>query len=113
GKSAGATSPYGSGLSARAPATPRAPFAASFPPMLPAYAPAARLQRLPIRLVHGARDWMFHVDMARAAAEAFERRGAPIAYVELSDRAHVFPQAEAAPTLDWFLGPPASPRSME
>jgi len=111
GMSDGGTFSYVSGLMDGSPATHLAPFAASFHPMLLEFAPAERLRRLPIRLVHGARDWMFHVDMARAAAEAFERRGAPLTYVELPDRAHVFPQDEAAPTLDWFLAQPVPTRS--
>ena len=47
---------------------------------------------------------MFPVGVAQKAAEAFQARGASIEYRELPDRAHVFPQDEAAPTLDWFLG---------
>jgi len=103
GMSDGGTFSYVSGLVDGSPATHLAPFAASFHPMLLEFAPPSRLMRLPIRLVHGARDWMFQVEMAREAAAAFEARKAPMSYIELPDRAHVFPQDEAAPTLEWFL----------
>ncbi len=103
GMSDGGTFSYVAGLLDGAFATALAPFAASFHPMLLEFTSPERLATLPIRLTHGARDWMFDVDIARQAAAAFERHGAPLTYRELPDRAHVFPQDEAAPTLDWFL----------
>jgi len=103
GMSDGGTFTYVSGLMDGAPARALAPFAASFHPMLLEFVSDARVKGLPIRLVHGARDWMFSVDLARQAAEALRGRGAAVDYNELSDRAHVFPEDEAGPTLNWFL----------
>jgi phospholipase/carboxylesterase len=103
GMSDGGTFSYVAGLMDGAIATHLAPFAASFHPMLLEFTSAERLAELPIRLTHGARDWMFQVDMAQMAVEAFQARNANIVYSELPDRAHVFPQDEAAPTLNWFL----------
>lgn len=103
GMSDGGTYSYVSGLADDGLATSLAPFAASFHPMLLEFVSADRLATLPIRLTHGGRDWMFEVGMARMAAEAFKTRNARLTYRELPDRAHVFPQDEAAPTLDWHL----------
>lgn len=103
GMSDGGTFAYVSGLGDASPATALAPFSASFHPMLLEFVSPARLAALPIRLTHGVRDWMFQIDVARSAAEAFRRRNARLTCRELPDRAHVFPQDEAAPTLDWFL----------
>ncbi len=104
GMSDGGTFSYVSGLMDGSPPTALAPFAASFHPMLLEVVNAERLADLPIRLTHGARDWMFPVETARMAAEAFRGKGARFDYRELPDRAHVFPQDEAQPVLDWFLG---------
>jgi len=104
GMSDGGTFSYVSGLMDGSPATALAPFAASFHPMLLEFVDAERLADLPIRLTHGARDWMFPVETARMAAEAFRGKGARFDYRELPDRAHVFPQDEAPSVLDWFLG---------
>lgn len=103
GMSDGGTFSYVSGLVDGGPATALAPFAASFHPMLLEFVDRERLATLPIRLCHGARDWMFPVEVARTAKQAFEEKGANLSYVELPDRAHVFPQDQAAPTIDWFL----------
>lgn len=111
GMSDGGTFSYVAGLLDGAAATHLAPFAASFHPMLLEFVSDERLAELPIRLCHGARDWMFPVGVAQKAAEAFEARGARIEYRELPDRAHVFPQDEAAPTLDWFLGTAGAQKS--
>jgi phospholipase/carboxylesterase len=104
GMSDGGTFAYVAGLLDGGPATALAPFAASFHPMLLEFASPARLRSLPVRLTHGARDWMFPVDVARTAAAAFREAQAPVIYRELADRAHVFPEDEVGPTLDWFLG---------
>lgn len=104
GMSDGGTFSYVSGLMDGSPATHLAPFAASFHPMLLEFVSAARVASLPIRLTHGARDWMFAIDMARTAAEAFRAKSARIEFHELADRAHVFPADQAPATLDWFLG---------
>lgn len=104
GMSDGGTFSYVSGLMDGSPATHLAPFAASFHPMLLEFVSASRVATLPIRLTHGVRDWMFAIDMARTAAEAFRAKSAQIEFHELADRAHVFPADQAPTTLDWFLG---------
>lgn len=103
GMSDGGTFSYVSGLMEDTPSRALAPFAASFHPMLLEFVADKRVKDLPIRLAHGARDWMFSVDVARQAAEALQGKGAAVTYRELPDRAHVFPQDEANPTLEWFL----------
>ncbi len=103
GMSDGGTFSYVAGLLDGGVATHLAPFAASFHPMLLEFVSADRLANLPIRLTHGARDWMFQIDVARMAAEAFRGREARLVYRELPDRAHVFPQDECLPALEWFL----------
>jgi phospholipase/carboxylesterase len=103
GMSDGGTFAYVSGLVDGSPATHLAPFAASFHPMLLEFVSPARIAALPIRLTHGARDWMFAIDMARTATAAFQSKNARIEFHELADRAHVFPADQTPATLDWFL----------
>lgn len=52
--------------------------------------------------VHGARDWMFAVDKARAAADALKAAGARLEYSELDDLSHNYPRDENVPMLRWF-----------
>lgn len=103
GMSDGGTFSYVSGLVEGSIATHLAPYSASFHPMLLEFVSPERVAALPIRLTHGARDWMFEIDMARTAAAAFQSKGADIDFHELPDRAHVFPVDQTAATLDWFL----------
>jgi len=103
GMSDGGTFCYVSGLFNNSYATHLAPFSASFHPMLLEFISSDRLHGLPIRLVHGSRDWMFPIELAHQAKEAFRASGAHITFVELTDRSHVFPQDEASSTLNWFL----------
>ncbi len=103
GMSDGGTFCYVSGLFNNSCATHLAPFSASFHPMLLEFISSDRLHGLPIRLVHGTRDWMFPIELAHQAKESFRASGAHITFVELTDRSHVFPQDEASSTLNWFL----------
>lgn len=103
GMSDGGTFSYVSGLMDGSPATHLAPFAASFHPMLLEFVSPSRLANLPVRLTHGARDWMFAIDMARTAAAALQSKSVRIDFHELPDRAHVFPADQTAATIDWFL----------
>jgi phospholipase/carboxylesterase len=103
GMSDGGTFCYVSGHFNNSCATHLAPFSASFHPMLLEFISSDRLQHLPIRIVHGTRDWMFPIELAHQAKECFRASGADITFVELTDRSHVFPQDEASSTLDWFL----------
>lgn len=67
GLSDGGTFSYVSGLEVLSPFTHLAPVAASFHPMLAAAADPDRIRDLPIFLVHGVRDWMFDIEIAREA----------------------------------------------
>ncbi len=60
---------------------------------------------LPVYHVHGARDWMFPVQKARAAAEALRSAGANIVYREIPDLSHNYPTDENEPILRWFYPP--------
>ncbi len=64
----------------------------------------APLRGVRVYQVHGARDWMFPVDRARAAAEALKTAGAEIVYREISDLSHNYPRDANAGIVDWFLG---------
>lgn len=83
-----------------------APVAGSFSPLMIALADPAGLRGLPIRLTHGARDWMFPVETAREAATALRAAGAALAWREIPDLAHAWPREEAGAILDWLLATP-------
>jgi phospholipase/carboxylesterase len=63
---------------------------------------AARARGRPIYLVHGALDWMFPVDTARAARDALLASGARLVYRELADLSHAYPRDENPAILDWL-----------
>lgn len=102
GMSDGGTFAYVSGLEPGSPFTHLAPAAAAFHPMMAAYADKARIAGLPIHIAHGARDWMFPVDMAREAADALARAGAEVTYRELDDLSHTYPRELNGPILEWL-----------
>lgn len=102
GMSDGGTFTYVSGLEAASPFTHLAPVSAAFHPMLASFAAPARLQGLPVHIVHGALDWMFPVDMAREAARDLGRAGAGVTYVEIEDLSHTYPREANARILDWL-----------
>ncbi|MCR9141630.1 MAG: phospholipase [bacterium] len=52
--------------------------------------------------VHGAVDWMFPVEKARAAAQALKDAGAAIDYREIADLSHNYPRDENPAILRWF-----------
>ncbi len=62
----------------------------------------APVQDTRIYMVHGAQDWMFAVDRARAAADALREAGADITYRELDDLSHNYPRDENPAMLRWF-----------
>lgn len=108
GMSDGGTFTYVSGLDEASPFTHLAPVAAAFHPMLAEMASPARLRGLPIRITHGALDWMFPVAMARDAQQALARRGAAVALREIADLSHCYP-AEINPDLaDGLVGEEAA-----
>ena len=108
GMSDGGTFSYVSGLEPSSPFTHLAPVASAFHPMLAQAADSDRLQGLPIQVVHGALDWMFPVEMARAAVEALEAAGADVAYREIDDLAHTYPTDMSAEILAWLDAKPRS-----
>lgn len=63
----------------------------------------APVQGVRVYQVHGARDWMFPVDHARAAAEALRAAGADVVYREIADLSHNYPRDANAEIVDWFL----------
>ncbi len=83
-----------------------APVAGTFNPLLMAFADPMRLRGLPIRLVHGTRDWMFPVTTAREAARMLAGAGAVVTFREIQDLPHAWPSEETAAILDWALAAP-------
>lgn len=102
GLSDGGTFCYVSGLADGSPFTHLAPVAAAFHPMLMAFADPDRMRGLPIHLVHGARDWMFPVELARQARATLAAAGADVAYREIDDLSHAYPREINADLLDWL-----------
>ena len=102
GMSDGGTFCYVSALDNGSPFTHLAPVSATFHPMLIATADADRLRGLPIHLVHGARDWMFPVEVARQAQKALTAAGANVTYREIDDLSHTYPREINAPLLEWL-----------
>ena len=104
GMSDGGTFCYVSGLRGESPFTHLAPISASFHPMLLEGFPAGRLRGLPIHVMHGARDWMFPVEIAQTANAALTAAGAKVVYTEVADLSHTYPRDENPRLMDWFLG---------
>lgn len=104
GMSDGGTFAYVSGLEPGSPFTHLAPVSAAFHPMLAQMADAERITGLPIHVAHGALDWMFPVDMARAAVRALVAAGAAVTYREIDDLSHTYPRELNGPLLDWLTG---------
>ncbi len=55
-----------------------------------------------ISITHGTKDWMFPVQLARAAQEALREAGANVRYHEIPDLAHAYPREENPAILEWF-----------
>lgn len=106
GLSDGGTFCYLSGLDAASPFSHLAPMAASFHPMIVEMADASRLRGLPIKIVHGAQDWMFPVELARGAQRALSTAGADAELREIADLSHTFPREICAELLGWLDGSP-------
>jgi len=104
GLSDGGTFCYVGGLAAGSPFTHLAPVAAAFHPMLTAFTDGARLRGLPVHPVHGARDWMFPVELARQARATLEAAGADVTYREIDDLSHAWPREINAELLAWLKG---------
>ena len=108
GMSDGGTFCYLAGFGSDSPFTHLAPGSASFSPFLIEMGERARIEGLPIYLVHGARDWMFPVDVARAANAALSAAGAAVCYRELADLSHVWAPEENPRMLAWLDGSTAA-----
>lgn len=103
GMSDGGTYTYLSGLRSESPFTHLAPCSASFHPLLLAGFENDRITGLPIYIIHGVRDWMFSVSMARQANAAFSDARANVVYREIEDLSHTYPRDENPRVMDWFL----------
>ncbi len=102
GLSDGATYSLLAGLAEEAPYTAIAPVSGVLHPQNFANGNLDRAAGRRIYLVHGALDWMFPVEVARAAAETLERSGADLVYREIEDLSHAYPREENAAILEWF-----------
>lgn len=104
GMSDGGTFTYTSGLEPASPFTHLAPVAAAFHPMLVQMADEDRLRGRPIHIIHGVKDWMFPIEMARDAARYLSAGGADVAYREIADLSHTYPTDMNGGILDWLMG---------
>lgn len=103
GMSDGGTFSFVSGLRNESPFTHLAPCSAAFHPMLLDEQDAARVQELPIYLMHGALDWMFPIEMARTAHQGLAEAGANLVYREIADLSHTYPRDENPRVLEWLF----------
>jgi phospholipase/carboxylesterase len=103
GMSDGGTFSYVSGLVDTSPFTHLAPASAAFHPLLAAMADENRLRGLPIHIAHGARDWMFPIEMAREARDALTTAGAKVTYREIADLGHTYPRELNPSILEWLM----------
>lgn len=106
GMSDGGTFCYVSGLEAQSRFTHLAPVSATFHPLMATMADAGRVKGLPIYIAHGARDWMFPVEVARRAGQALAAAGANLSYREIDDLSHCYPREINATLLAWLRQAP-------
>lgn len=104
GLSDGGTFCYVSGLQDASPFTHLAPVAATFHPLMAEAAGPARIDGLPIHIVHGALDWMFPVEVARHTRDALAKAGAAVTYREIADLSHSYPREINRELLAWMNG---------
>lgn len=109
GLSDGATMTLLAGLADAAPYTHLAPVSGVLHPANFALGNLDRARGMPIRLVHGARDWLFPVALAREAARVLEEAGAELVYREIRDLSHTWPREENARIIEWFDPSRAAP----
>jgi phospholipase/carboxylesterase len=103
GLSDGATYSLLCGLQSDTPFSALAPLSGVLHPANFANGNIGRAAGRRIYLVHGALDWMFPVQLARAAAEELEKAGADLVFREIEDLSHTYARDENARILDWFL----------
>jgi phospholipase/carboxylesterase len=104
GLSDGGTFCYVSGLEHSSPFTHLAPIAATFHPLMAEVADAERMRGLPIHITHGARDWMFPVEVARQTGALLTKAGADVSYREIDDLSHTYPREINPELLRWLNG---------
>lgn len=102
GMSDGGTFTYVSGLEADSPFTHLAPISAAFHPMLVSFAEPGRIDGLPVRVTHGALDWMFPIQMASEAERFLSKAGANVTFVGLEDLSHTYPREQNPEILRWL-----------
>ncbi len=102
GLSDGATYSLLCGLQEDMPFTALAPLSGVLHPMNFANGNMERAKGRRIRLVHGALDWMFPVDIARVAAAELDKAGADLSYHEIDDLSHTYAREENDRILSWF-----------
>ena len=107
GLSDGATYTLLHGLREGSPFTALAPVSGVLHPHNFANGNVARAAGRRIRLVHGALDWMFPVDLARQAAKTLRDAGAAIEYDEAEDLSHAYPRERNGAILEWAGESPA------
>ncbi len=111
GLSDGATYSLLLGLSEDSPFTALAPVSGVLHPASFANGNLQRAAGRRIYLVHGALDWLFPVELARAAHEELLRAGADVIYREIADLSHTYPREENDRILEWFDPSLALPRA--
>ncbi|HWF00168.1 MAG TPA: hypothetical protein VG248_10265 [Caulobacteraceae bacterium] len=104
GMSDGGTFAYIAGLAAGSSYSHLAPTAAAWHPILLGMAGEERLHGLPIRITHGARDWMFSVGSAREAAGVLAAAGADVELQVIADLGHAWPREIVRGLIAWSGG---------
>ncbi|MGH0033626.1 MAG: phospholipase [Myxococcota bacterium] len=102
GLSDGATYTLVCGLRPDSPFTALAPLSGVLHPLNFANGNLERARGRRIYLVHGARDWMFPIHVARMAAAELEKAGAELSFREIEDLSHTYAREENARILDWL-----------
>ncbi|MDJ0787107.1 MAG: phospholipase [Myxococcota bacterium] len=102
GLSDGATFSFLTGLEADSPFTALAPASGVFHPANHAAGNLERAEGRRIFLVHGARDWMFPVQVAHMARDALQAAGADLVYREIEDLSHGYAREVNDEILRWF-----------
>ncbi len=104
GLSDGATYTLCRGLAEGSPFTHLAPLSGVLHPLNLVNGNLERASGRRIYLVHGARDWMFPVDIAREAHRALVDAGADVRFREIDDLSHAYAREENAAILAWMAG---------
>jgi phospholipase/carboxylesterase len=102
GLSDGATYALLCGLAKDSPFTALAPVSGTLHPAVLGGDRADAIAGRRIYMVHGARDWLFPIAMARAAAGILKQAGADIVFREIDDLSHTYPRDENDRILTWF-----------